>query len=134
MNIYSEIVRIANLRLARGDKAHACCYISSKAFEALSSNRLNQASIEYRGVTIKPYDMPWMNATPVFGTQFALMRRSLMNKQHRIFYYENPNNCKTTEIDLDQIEAIASEYGDDRIADDMDDSSFYRYCDIYLDL
>ena len=130
MNIYSEIVRIANLRLARGDKAHTCCYISSKAFEALSSNRLNQASIKYGGVTIKPYDMPWMNATPVFGTQFALTRRSLMN--NRFFYYESPENGREVKIHFDSIEALAGEYDDGRKAEDMDDDSFYRYCDLLL--
>lgn len=54
-------------------------------------------------------------------------------KDPRIFYWENPNNNKVVRVSLSSIEDIASERGDDRRAEDMDDESFNHYCDIYFE-
>jgi hypothetical protein len=50
----------------------------------------------------------------------------------RIFYYESPQNCRIVAISLDEVEELAQDRGDTRCAEDMDDDSFFSYCDFIL--
>lgn len=51
----------------------------------------------------------------------------------QIFYYENPRDTRIVKIDLDSIQEVAEGLGDERLVVDMDDDSFYAYCDILVD-
>jgi len=52
----------------------------------------------------------------------------------RFFWYENPNGGKDLRIYFDDIEYIAEElYNDNRNAEEMDDDSFYKFVEVYLE-
>lgn len=53
-------------------------------------------------------------------------------KPLNVFYYECPYTGKDIPIALDAIEDLARDQGDERSVEDMDDRSFFEYCEFIL--
>lgn len=47
----------------------------------------------------------------------------------KYFFYENPGDTRIVKIKLRDIEQMAESLGDYRLAEEMDEESFYEYCD-----